>query len=166
MDSVFCERERFIAEDLGILSDGVIELLERYQLPGMKILQFAFDSDSENPFLPHNYTQNCVVYTGTHDNDTCPGILEDYTEEERAFMKDYLAFENGSFAHTMIRTAWASVADTAIAPLQDLMELGKEGRMNTPGTLGNNWTWKFNFEDITNTQKAFLKKMTVLYGRI
>jgi len=166
LDEIFKERERIIAEDLGLLSNGVINLLESYKLPGMKILQFAFDSDSENPFLPHNYTENCVVYTGTHDNDTCNGILEDYTDKETEFMKSYLNYDSGNYAHTLIRNAWASVAETAIAPLQDLLELGKEGRMNTPGTLGNNWKWRFRFEDIKQDHKDFLVKMTEIYGRV
>lgn len=165
LDSILEEREKFIAEDLGLLSEGVIYLLEKYQLPGMKILQFAFDSDSDNPFLPHTYTQNCVVYTGTHDNDTCNGILEDYTKEETEFMKQYLHFESGSYAHTLLRYAWASVANIAIAPLQDVMKLGKDGRMNTPGTFGDNWMWKFNFKDLHEEDKAFLKEMTILYAR-
>lgn len=165
LDDIFKEPKRFIAEDLGLLSDGVIRLIKKYNLAGMKILQFAFDSDAHNHFLPHNFTQNCVVYTGTHDNDTSMGIYEDYNEDELKFLKDYCHFNEEDFAHHLIRTAWLSVADTAIAPLQDLLRLGKEHRMNTPGIIGGNWEWKFEFEDIKDEYKIFLKRITEIYGR-
>ena len=165
LDDIFKERERFIAEDLGLLSDKVVKLLGKYNLAGMKILQFAFDSDAHNHFLPHNYTQNCVVYTGTHDNNTSMGICEDYNEDKLKFLKDYSYFNEENFAHHLMRTAWASVADTAVAPLQDLLRLGKEHRMNTPGTGSGNWEWKFEFEDIKDEHKAFLKRITEIYGR-
>jgi 4-alpha-glucanotransferase len=149
-----------------MISEGVEQLLKTYKLPGMKILQFAFDSDSSNPFLPHNYIKNSVVYTGTHDNDTCMGILDDYNENELQFMKDYCNISRDNFAHLLIRMAWSSVANIAITPLQDLMQLGKDARMNTPGTIGENWTWKFEFSNITEENKSFLTKITEIYGRV
>ena len=148
-----------------MLSEGVERLLEKYNLAGMKILQFAFNSGATNPFLPHNYSKNSVVYTGTHDNDTCLGILEDYEPEELQFMKDYCKFPDEKFACNLTQMAWASISNIAVAPLQDLLQLGKEGRMNTPGTIGGNWYWKFEFVDIKDKHKAFLKKITEDYGR-
>jgi 4-alpha-glucanotransferase len=165
LDEIFEKREKFIAEDLGVPSPGIIRLLKRYQLPGMKVLQFAFDSGADNPFLPHNYTENCIVYTGTHDNDTSMGMYDTYNEEEKKFLHDYYCFEKQSFAHHLMRFAWASVAYIAIAPLQDLLQLGKEHRMNTPGTIGGNWEWKYEAEDIKQEHKDFLKKITQIYGR-
>jgi 4-alpha-glucanotransferase len=153
LDEIFNQKEKFIAEDLGV------------PLPGMKVLQFAFDSGPENPFLPHNYNKNCVVYTGTHDNDTCMGIYETYSEQELKFLHDYCYFDKENFAHHLMRFAWASVAYIAVAPLQDLLQLGKAHRMNTPGTIGGNWEWKFESEDITETHKEFLKRITEIYGR-
>lgn len=165
LDDILKERERFIAEDLGLLSAGVVKLLEKYNLAGMKILQFAFDSDAGNHFLPHNYQNNCVVYTGTHDNDTSMGIYEDYNENELKFLNNYCNFTEENFAYHLMRMSWASVANTAIAPLQDLLQLGKEHRMNTPGTIGGNWEWIFEFEDIKDEHKIFLKRITEIYGR-
>ncbi len=165
LDDILKDKEKIIAEDLGMLSEGVERLLKKYDLRGMKILQFAFNSGSSNPFLPHNYSKNSVVYTGTHDNDTCLGMLEDYKPEELRFMKDYCNFSDDNFACNLIQMAWASVSNIAIAPLQDIIQLGKEGRMNIPGTIGGNWEWKFEFDDIKEEKKVFLKKITELYGR-
>ena len=165
LDEILKEKEKIIAEDLGDLSEGVIKLLKKYKLPGMKILQFAFNSGASNPFLPHNYTKNCVVYTGTHDNDTSFGIFKNYRDYEIQFFKDYCRFTGENFAHNLMRLAWSSVANTAIAPLQDLLQLDSQHRMNTPGTTENNWQWRFKFTDITNEQKIFLTKITEIYGR-
>ena len=165
LDDILIDSHKIIAEDLGMLSEGVERLLEKYNLAGMKILQFAFNSGASNPFLPHNYIKNSVVYTGTHDNDTCLGILEDYESAELQFMKDYCNFSDDDFACDLTQMAWASISNIAVAPLQDILQLGKEGRMNTPGTIGGNWDWKFEFDDIKDKQKAFLKKITEDYGR-
>jgi 4-alpha-glucanotransferase len=165
LDEIFKQKEKFIAEDLGLLTEGVTRLLNRYQMPGMKILQFAFDADANNPFLPHNYDENCVVYTGTHDNDTSMGIYEVYNEKELEFLNNYFYYEKEKFAHYLIKFAWASVAFLAIAPLQDLLLSGKEHRMNTPGTIGGNWEWKFDFDDIKSEHIDFLKTITTTYGR-
>jgi 4-alpha-glucanotransferase len=165
LDEIFQQREKFIAEDLGVPSPGIIRLLNRYRLPGMKVLQFAFDSGSDNPFLPHNYGENCIVYTGTHDNDTCMGMYETYNEKELKFLHNYFNFEKEDFAHRMMQFAWASVAYIAVAPLQDLLKLGKEHRMNVPGTIGGNWEWKYNDGDIKSEHKEFLKIITETYGR-
>ncbi len=165
LDELLKEREKIIAEDLGDLSEGVKKLIKKYRLPGMKILQFAFNSGASNPFLPHNYTKNCVVYTGTHDNDTSFGMFKNYSDYEIQFFKAYSRFTDENFAHNLMRLAWSSTANTAIAPLQDLLQLDSQHRMNTPGTTENNWEWRFKFTDITNEQKIFLTKITEIYGR-
>ncbi|MCF6365018.1 MAG: 4-alpha-glucanotransferase [Bacteroidales bacterium] len=165
LDEILKEKERIIAEDLGNLSEGAKELLKQYKLPGMKILQFAFNSGASNPFLPHNYDKNCIVYTGTHDNDTSLGVFEDYQEYEVDFLKDYCNFTNENFAHLLMKIIWASVAKIAIAPLQDLLQQGKEHRINIPGTIGNNWEYRFEFEQIKTEHKEFLRRITEIYGR-
>ncbi|NPA44794.1 MAG: 4-alpha-glucanotransferase [Chlorobi bacterium] len=166
LNEILKNKEKIIAEDLGELSEGVKKLLKKYNLPGMKVLQFAFNSGSSNPFLPHNYEKNCIVYTGTHDNDTSNGIFEDFQDFEKDFYYKYSCNKDKSFAKNLMIMAWQSVANTAIVPMQDILELGKEARMNTPGTIENNWKWKFNFENINETQKDFLKYLTEIYGRI
>ena len=164
-EKLFKNNPRFIAEDLGFVTPEVIALRDKYNLPGMKILQFAFNSDAKNPFLPHNYTKNSVVYTGTHDNDTSKGMYKNYSEHEKQFSKKYFKFETGNFAHGLMKLAWSSVANTAIAPLQDLLQLGSEYRMNIPGTLENNWVWRFKPEDIKEEHINFLTQITEIYGR-
>ncbi len=165
LDEILQEKNKIIAEDLGELSVGVEHILKKYDLPGMKILQFAFNSGATNLFLPHNYTKNCVVYTGTHDNDTCIGVYENFQDYEIKFFYDYCGSFDENFAWLLIRVAWASVANTAIIPLQDLLKQGKEKRMNIPGTIGNNWEYRFEFIEIEESHKIFLKKITEIYGR-
>lgn len=132
-----------IAEDLGFLTDTVIELVKETGYPGMKILQFAFDSREESDYLPHNYSKNCVVYTGTHDNDTTAHWFEVLNTQDKEMARQYLNLHSdGEGCSEMIRLAYASVADTCIIPIQDFLELGEEARMNTPSTLGNNWAWR------------------------
>jgi 4-alpha-glucanotransferase len=143
-----------IAEDLGVITPEVIELRERFGFPGMKILQFAFDEDAlrasfgeagpdwRNPFLPHNYTPNFVVYTGTHDNDTARGWFENATPDQRQKALAYLDCEPANVTWALIRAVFSSVADTAIVPLQDVLGLGSEARMNLPATVGTNWKWR------------------------
>ena len=154
-----------IAEDLGVITEDVVALREAFKFPGMKILQFAFDSKEENEYLPHTYEQNCVVYTGTHDNDTTKGWYEKCAAEDRAWVHTYLNTDGSDICWDFIRTAWSSVADIAIAPLQDLFGLGSEARMNTPATLGQNWKWRFTWDMITEEMKTRLKKLTRIYGR-
>ncbi len=162
---VFKDNSNFIAEDLGFITKDVELLRDKYELPGMKILQFAFNSDASNLFLTHNYNKNTVVYTGTHDNDTSAGMFLNFSEKERIFSKKYFHYTNKNFAHDLMRLAWSSVANTAIAPLQDLLQLNSEHRMNTPGTLDNNWVWRFKPDDITDNYKIFLQEITEIYGR-
>ena len=162
---IFKNKPNIIAEDLGFVTKDVEALRDKYNLPGMNILQFAFNSDAENLFLPHNYKKNSVVYTGTHDNDTSMGMFYHYSEHERQFSKKYFKFEDKNFAHDLIKLAWSSVANTAITPLQDLLQLDSKYRMNTPGTIENNWLWRFKSEDITEARKSFLREITETYGR-
>jgi 4-alpha-glucanotransferase len=161
-----------LAEDLGFITDEVRDLRDRYKLPGMKILQFGFDAresgeglDPRNDFLPHNYPTNCAVYTGTHDNDTLKGWLDKITPEELEFLRDYMGDPKGDLVRAMVREAWKSVARLALAPLQDLLGLGSEARMNTPATLGGNWTWRLASDVLDARLAGELAEMTRIYGR-
>ena len=122
-----------IAEDLGLMTDDVIALRDRFNFPGMKVLQFAFAGDPKNPFLPHNYSPNVVVYSGTHDNDTTIGWFTSATGREQSFVKKYIGTDGKEINWDLIRLASQSVADMAIYPMQDVLGLGTEARMNLPG---------------------------------
>ena len=135
----------FIAEDLGVITPDVSSLRDQFQLPGTRILQFAFDGHSDNPYLPGNYIPNTVVYTGTHDNNTTRGWFETLPEDQRRNLWNYLkrpAGKSEEVAWELIQLAWSSVAGLAIAPLQDLLNLGAEARMNLPGSMEGNWRWR------------------------
>jgi len=166
IDSRFKEVD-IIAEDLGYVTDSVRELLKKTGYPGMKILEFAFDSREESDYLPHNYNKNCVVYTGTHDNDTILGWISAINEEDRAFALAYVNKEKVSedISWDFIRLAQQSVANLCIIPIQDYLGLGSEARINIPSTLGNNWKWRMLEEDVTEELLTKIKKMTTLYGR-
>lgn len=155
-----------IAEDLGFLTDEVYELIEKTGFPGMKVLQFAFESGAESEHLPHNYTRNCVVYTGTHDNNTIIGWVKKAGKRELLFARDYLklSFEEG-FNWGFIRGAFSSTADTCIIPMQDYLGLGDEARMNTPSTLGNNWVWRMKEDALTDELAERIAKLTRIYSR-
>lgn len=155
-----------IAEDLGVITPDVTALRERLGLPGMKILQFAFSTDGRDPSLPHNYGHDCVVYTGTHDNDTTRGWYEhSSTEQERDFARRYLRSDGRDFTWDLVRSAFGSVADTAIAPLQDVLDLGTEARMNLPGRPAGNWGWRVTHGQLTDMHKGRLAELVRLYGR-
>lgn len=155
-----------IAEDLGVLTDDVENLLEKCEFPGMKVLQFAFCGDNNNHHLPHNYNKNCVVFTGTHDNNTSFGwYLSDLDEKIREAVNEYLNCNLESFSENFIRLAWSSVANIAIVPLQDFLKLNKEARMNVPGTTENNWKWKLTTEQIKDFPVDFIMKLNKLYNR-
>jgi 4-alpha-glucanotransferase len=155
-----------IAEDLGVITPDVEALRDRNGLPGMKVLQFAFAGGAEDPYLPHNYERNCVVYTGTHDNDTSNGWYAQAPEVERDHVRRYLAREDANVAWELWRVASASVADTAVAPLQDLLGLGPEGRMNTPGVAAGNWTWRLTWDALPGWLAPALRELAELYGRV
>jgi 4-alpha-glucanotransferase len=154
-----------IAEDLGVITPEVEALRDGFKLPGMKVLQFAFDGDPDNPFLPHNFNVGSVVYTGTHDNDTTMGWYESASQEERDFSRRYLAREGTDFAWDLIRSAWSSVADWAITPTQDLLSLGTQARMNYPSRAEGNWSWRLLSEQLTPALAERIREMNVLYGR-
>ena len=156
-----------IAEDLGFLTDSVKQLLAATGFPGMKVLEFAFDSrDTGSGYLPHCYPNNCIVYTGTHDNDTILGWFETAPEEFQNNAIRYLRLTKEEGYHIgMMRCAWASVADTAIMQMQDFLGLGVEGRMNTPSTLGGNWTWRCLPGDYNNELADWLHDEMEIYQR-
>jgi 4-alpha-glucanotransferase len=153
-----------IAEDLGVITPDVVELRDGFQLPGMKILQFGF-SGADNPFLPHNYPANCVAYTGTHDNDTARGWFDSAPPEERNFALRYLDSDGTDFAWDLIRSVWSSVAVYAVAPMQDVLGLGTEARMNYPSRLGGNWEWRMKGEDLGPALAESLREFNELYLR-
>jgi 4-alpha-glucanotransferase len=166
-----------IAEDLGVITPDVERLRDDFGFPGMRILQFGFSSDTKNIDLPHNYHRNVVVYTGTHDNDTTVGWFNSVAGEgstrtaeqiklERGFCLNYL-HTNGEEIHwDFIRAVLASVANTAIVPLQDLLGLGTKARMNLPNSTKGNWTWRFRKNALTSAHSKRLREMAETYGRI
>ncbi len=155
-----------IAEDLGFMTQGVIDLRESTGFPGMKILGFAFDSNEENEYLPHTYTKNCVVYTGTHDNDTLMGWFTKAKEEDRQFARDYLHSQSDDEIYwDALRGAWGSVANMAIAPIQDFLGLGSEARINTPGIASGNWQWRLKDGVLTDELAERIAKLTKVYSR-
>ncbi|MBQ7919490.1 MAG: 4-alpha-glucanotransferase [Lachnospiraceae bacterium] len=156
-----------IAEDLGFLTDSVIELVEKCGFPGMKILEFAFGTDATNEYLPHNYKSNCIVYTGTHDNETIMGWYESVDEQDRTYADEYLGIKDGDEVNMkFIASAFSSVAETVVIPMQDYLGLGNEARINTPSTLGGNWEWRMKDGALTGKLAATIYKMTKNYGRL
>ena len=133
----------------------------------MKVLEFAFDSGEENDYLPHNFTSNCVVYTGTHDNDTVMGWLKTADPKDIAHAREYCKMPpDEPFNWGLIRTAYESLADMAVVPMQDILGLGSEARMNTPSTLGGNWTWRVSSDVFTPELADKLKTLSVRTGRL
>jgi len=155
-----------IAEDLGVITPDVEALRDTFSFPGMKILQFAFGSGPDNPYLPHNHVRRSVIYTGTHDNDTTLGWFSSLSAREKKQVLLYLDRSADSIVWDLIRTALASVADTCILPLQDLLELPGDSRMNLPGVAGGNWSWRFGQEELTAKLAKRLLGLTETYGRI
>lgn len=155
-----------IAEDLGFLTPSVIKLVKKTGYPGMKILEFAFDSNEDNDYLPHNYDKNCVVYTGTHDNDTVLGWYRTLKKADKVYARKYMNNSSPKKINwDMIRLALSSVADTAIIPMQDYLGLGSGGRINTPSTLGNNWDWRMKENAYTPELAEKIYEMSKLYKR-
>lgn len=155
-----------IAEDLGLITDSVRELLKATGFPGMKVLQFAFGGEADNPYLPHNYANpNCVVYTGTHDNDTTRGWFASLGDAERSHVLRYLQTDGSHISEDLMRLALNSTAQIAIVPLQDVLDLGSEARVNTPGAPEGNWAWRLTAEQLDPGRAACLAELTTLYGR-
>ena len=156
-----------IVEDLGFLTPSVKKLLKDSGFPGMKVIQFAFDSREDSDYLPHNYPQHCVVYTGTHDNDTVMGWMKTAPKDCVRFAKDYLNLtKEEGYNWGMMRAAWSSVADMAIVPMQDLLGLDSKARLNIPSTTGGNWQWRATPEQIDNKLAKKLHKCMQMYARL
>lgn len=154
-----------VAEDLGVITPEVTALRRQFGLPGMKILQFAFDGSPNNPYLPHNHEPLSVVYTGTHDNNTTLGWYEELSEEHRSFVRHYLGIDADLMPWPLVRTALASVAQLAVLPMQDVLALDASHRMNVPGVAEGNWQWRFEWEQLLPEHGERLKTWVQLYGR-
>lgn len=157
-----------IAEDLGVITKEVVALRDQFDFPGIKILQFAFGTDMETKFLPHNFIPNCVVHTGSHDNDTTRGYFEKARNEENdiySHTQKYLNYFGDEITFQLIRLAYASVADMAIIPMQDILNLSGESRMNFPGKLGGNWTWRYTWDQVPSSLSQTYKEMAILFDR-
>ncbi|MNN03501.1 4-alpha-glucanotransferase [compost metagenome] len=156
-----------IAEDLGLLTQEVIDFLKETGFPGMKVLQFAFSRDYESQYVPHNHIKNCIVYTGTHDNDTFLGWFQDEkNKDDVGYAKEYLKLsEEEGYNWGFIRGAWSSVAALAMAPMQDFLGLDNNYRMNKPSIAENNWTWRAREEQLNEDLEHKIKKLTELYKR-
>jgi len=158
----------FIAEDLGLITQDVTALRDQFGLPGMRVLQFAFDGKLDNPHLPHNYSPNTVVYTGTHDNSTTRGWYEELPVRQRQYLWKYVTRPSGErheAASTLINLAWSSAAALAMAPLQDLLNLGNDARMNLPGRAEGNWRWRCTEDALTSTAFQWLHDLTKISNR-
>jgi 4-alpha-glucanotransferase len=154
-----------VAEDLGIITDEVTALREKYGMPGMKILQFAFGGDASNPYLPHQHCQDSVAYTGTHDNDTTLGWFDSLDEHTKKHVYQYFGDTTESMPWLLIRATLQSVSELAVLPMQDLLALDGQHRMNIPGTIEDNWTWRFDWDMVNEHCAPKLKKLNTLYGR-
>ena len=162
-------KQPIIAEDLGYLTDSVRKLLKDSGFPGMKVMEFAFDSRdaSGSEYLPHNYIPNCVAYAGTHDNDTILGWFAEASAEDTAYCREYLAISEGQEANwSMMCALWSSVADLTIVQAQDILGLGSEARMNEPSTVGNNWRWRAVSGVFTKQLAQKLRRKMKIYGRL
>ncbi|GCL59959.1 4-alpha-glucanotransferase [Microcystis aeruginosa] len=156
-----------IAEDLGDIDQAVLDFRDHFAFPGMKILHFAFGGDAGNPYLPFNVERNCVIYTGTHDNNTTVGWFQDNANDyEKARLYQYLGAPSGQgVAWDLIRLAYSSVANQAIVPLQDVLSLGSDARMNTPSVAEGNWSWRYRQEALTGEYSERLRDLVNLFGR-
>ena len=158
----------FIAEDLGLITPDVRALRDQFHVPGTRVLQFAFDGNPDNPYLPHNYVPNTVVYTGTHDNNTTRGWFEELPDNQRQNLWHYLKQPRGAsgeVASALLRLAWSSVAALALAPLQDLLKLGAEARMNVPGRVEGNWRWRATEAMLSPSAFQWLRDLTATSNR-
>ncbi len=154
-----------IAEDLGIITDEVEALRDDFGLPGMKILQFAFDGHADNPYLPMNFDHNCVAYTGTHDNDTTLGWFNGLSDPDKQRVYDYLGWSTLPMPCALVHATLGSAANLAIIPMQDILLLGANDRMNTPGTTEGNWRWRFRWNQLTEENAGRFAHFVSLFGR-
>ena len=156
----------FIAEDLGVITADVVKLRERYSFPGMRILQFAFWKNADAEYLPYNFPKNCVVYTGTHDNDTSQGWYQKAPKHEKKFFMSYIGNHKRNIAREMIRIAWSSVAALAVAPMQDFLQMDAKARMNLPATTSGNWEWRMKPDAINKDLVEWTKKLNITFNRV
>lgn len=156
-----------IAEDLGVITPEVEALRDQFKFPGMKILHFAFFEGDDNPYLPHHYNQNCVVYTGTHDNNTTIGWYREIEKPVKERLKHYLghSVRRGNVAKYLVRLAWSTTANMALCPVQDILNLDEKSRMNMPGTVGENWNWRFSKSDLNEEHSEWLAELNTIYQR-
>ena len=158
----------FIAEDLGLITPDVRALRDQFQVPGTRVLQFAFDGHPDNPYLPHNYVSNTVVYTGTHDNNTTRGWFEELPDDQQQNLWHYLKRpkgDPGEAAPALMHLAWSSEAALALAPLQDVLNLGADARMNVPGRLEGNWRWRYTEDMLSAAAFQWLRDLTIASNR-
>ena len=155
----------FIAEDLGVIIADVTNLRERYGFPGTRILQFTFSKNADEEYLPHNYPQNCVAYSGTHDSDTSKGWFKKASIREKKFFLSYTGNRKTNIAHEMIRTVWSSVAALAVAPMQDFLQMDTKARMNLPSTTSGNWEWRMRADAISGDLVEWTKKLNITFNR-
>jgi 4-alpha-glucanotransferase len=157
-----------IAEDLGVITPSVEALRDKFEFPGIKILQFAFGENMEKKFLPHNHIKNCIVHTGSHDNETTRGFFESEKEKRSGiyeWAQNYLNYYGDNIVFELIKTVYASVSNIVVIPMQDMLNLGNEARMNMPSTLGGNWVWRFTWDQIHSNLAITYREMTRLYER-
>lgn len=157
---------KIIAEDLGVVIPEVSELLEKVGYPGMKVIEFAFDGNNRNPYLPHMYHTNCVAYGGTHDNETLRGYYDNLSKTNLAYALQYTDSKNrDALIHQVFRMTYQSVADTVIFQMQDVLEKGNEARMNLPATIGENWRWRLKKDEFDSEHIQWLLNLSIIYGR-
>ncbi len=154
-----------IAEDLGIITEDVEELRDQFAFPGMRVLQFAFDDPNDNIMMPHNHIENCICYTGTHDNDTAKGWYYTASKAAQKKARGYMNTGAADISWAFIRTALSSVAQYAVIPLQDIMGLGSDARMNFPGRSAGNWCWRYTSDQLDKDWQHYFKELTTLYHR-
>ncbi|KAF0142615.1 MAG: 4-alpha-glucanotransferase [Stygiobacter sp.] len=157
-----------IAEDLGVITDSVEELRDHFDFPGIKILQFGLGEDGDKKFLPHNHIKNCVVHTGSHDNETTHGFLESERHKNSGvyeWAQKYFNYYGDNLTYELIRAAYQSPANICVIPMQDILNLGNEARMNYPGRPGGNWTWRFTWNQVSNDLASWYKQMTIMFER-
>jgi 4-alpha-glucanotransferase len=154
-----------VAEDLGVITPDVESLRKGFGLPGMRVLQFAFSGEATNPHLPHMHEHDSVVYTGTHDNDTTVGWYSTLPEQARRGVDDFLRLTPGSMPEALVRAALGSVGGLAVVPAQDLLALGSEARLNTPGTAVGNWSWRLGQGALTSDLAGHFRHLNGIYGR-
>ena len=161
-------KKNIVAEDLGYLTKEVRDLLKESGFPGMKVLEFAFDAEDpgKNEYLPHNHISNCVVYLGTHDNNTLVGWYDELTDAQKKYVKEYLRIGSGELHWEFINVLWESVADLAIAQMQDILGLDSSARMNAPSTIGNNWCWRVDPSLFTHKLAYQLRRKNLIFGRL